>query len=94
MGKPKFTPGPWKIVKYDNDPRYYIHGLGKEVSKVNGYYGFAHFYTKENAQLASIAPEMLNALELLMDAVANKKAHYPIIISKVQAVINKAKGEG
>lgn len=69
MSKNKFTPGPWELIT-DEEEMYYVGG-GYPFVKVadNRYIVFEGRNAEEaiaNAALTSAAPELLEALELII----------------------------
>lgn len=85
----KHTPGPWKIDENKDLPLAVIidddDGMG--IAEIGE-------YTEENianANLIAAAPDMLSALEVVMDTLLNTKES-GWITDKVKNAIKKAKG--
>lgn len=106
--KTKFTPGPWRISNnihgIDNVKCWGVeadiasHGIMPP--------GTPTFYThtiancgstgKANANLIAAAPELLEALEIMLGVIGCNESDYPVYKSKAdkaRAAIRKAKGE-
>lgn len=94
MNNFKFTPGPWNF-KYENFAEYSIsHEIKFEKYSTNPQ--IEVFYQKENAQLASMAPEMLEQLIHILKLEymrCNYKDDFKTVYSKQIAVIQKATGQ-
>jgi hypothetical protein len=85
MSKVKYTPGPW-IAKINNPmSQFFNHTIydnaGNVVLNLNG--------AEDKAHLIAAAPEMLEALELALEASRGNKYAY----GKIRDVIAKARGE-
>lgn len=95
----KHTQGPWKIIDINYHP--YIEKDGFEVCQLfrtaflnDDYSEDIEFENaKANANLIAAAPELLEALEQLLDCVINPDNFDRIVISDAQKAISKAKGE-
>lgn len=80
------TPGPWNVEKV-----HYRHAVVDSAQ--NGKWDLiAETTSRENANLIAAAPEMLEALEAVVDAMQLNK---PVntFVSKVANAIKKAKGQ-
>lgn len=69
----KHTPGPWKLLDFENDERYEVttmestKGFYRSVATVSyGYSEPADTQQHANAKLIAAAPELLSALENLV----------------------------
>lgn len=84
----KHTPGPWFV---------YDRGIGFEVQDANGRQindSFRETFTKEDAELISAAPELLEACEWALnyiDTFTHKDA--PKVCKSLKAALAKARGE-
>ena len=65
MSNQKHTPGPWHVEMNDNYMRLYMPASGLEGDVARGYVG------ESTARLIAAAPELLAALEGLVNFVAN-----------------------
>lgn len=94
MAKTKFTPGPWSIFgplsdKYD--PAYRVSAertLSLTVSACPD--GFVQGENKANAHLIAAAPELYEALELLLSAQGQMEEK---AIKMAKVALAKARGE-
>lgn len=94
----KHTKGPWKI-----EPPHTSIRIAGPMSRVNiicevtasAYAGEAPEYNQEdraNARLIASAPELLEAVEELYEAIDSSIELTPDLLQKVAGVIRKAKG--
>ncbi len=94
MAETKFTPGPWSIfgpLSDKHEPAYRVSAertLSLTVSPCHD--GFVQGENKANAHLIAAAPELYEALELLLSAQGKieEKA-----IKMAQVALAKARGE-
>jgi hypothetical protein len=83
-----YTPGPWEYKNNPYDLKIY-NGLGLEVAQVA--HDWIHGSTQANARLIAAAPELLDALELVVGTY--DEGGWPsatIVIAK--AALEKARG--
>lgn len=86
MSTPKHTPGPWEL----SDCGEHIIGQADQDEIIEVANLSNTLNTKANANLIAAAPEMLEALESVVKAIAE----YQVIDEvKLMAAIKKAKGE-
>jgi len=74
-GKVKeFTPGPWKVQRYDNGNSYAISPVGsaKVIAKLQS----KTFDNKANAHLIAAAPEMYEALKEIYQLLEKHEPHW------------------
>jgi hypothetical protein len=66
----KHTPGPWvaECIGSNGD-----HENPQDIYEINGKTRVAEFVTEANARLIAAAPELLDALVTLLDAVEGKR---------------------
>lgn len=84
--KAKHTPGPWKLVETEDENTSSLHDQ-------NGEFGCC---ISQNAALIAAAPELLEALEAVLQGIAERKASLTQSRNVEQIVVNairKAKGE-
>jgi hypothetical protein len=81
--KTKHTPGPWNNVIFCGDNKYKIEGI--RVKSFD--------QEIENCYLIAAAPEMLEALEVLVDKISNGDEIDEIDLDSVRDLIDKARGE-
>lgn len=88
----KGTPGPWVLDEFDNVVHGNVDGWGrKESVRVSGV-ALPGRVTEEyaaNTRLVSAAPDLLEALQLFLDAQILPEYHQGV----ARAVISKALGE-
>lgn len=112
MSKNKFTPGPWEYGKATNYEGFYIAPKGT-LPTLAGCERFGKNMTvccfnfpgetEANARLIAAAPELLEALENLVETVEQARtakffnwqsgSHTAMMIGNARAAIAKAKGE-
>jgi hypothetical protein len=90
--KREHTPGPWSVGQYPEDPNNYIVTHDQTICTTDqGYYeSAAQIDTAEqaaNAALIAAAPDLLEALEILITHAPNNACE-----TKIRALIAKAKG--
>ena len=97
MNETKWTPGPW-VVQRDSGMYIYITQPHDTKNRVPGYYAEVRRFTSNtkqveaNANLIAAAPELYEALELLV--VTNDNGGWPsaaLVIAR--AALEKARGE-
>ena len=97
MNKTNWTPGPWEVQR-DSGLRIYITQPNDAKNRVPGYYAEVRRFTpnanqvEANAKLIAAAPDLYDALELLVDT--NDSGGWPsaaIVIAR--AALAKARGE-
>ena len=91
----KHTPGPWRVVDSWND--YMVEGQnGEEIIWQDGPHNTPTI-NKANARLIAAAPDLLEALESMLQSflITQSLDDYPIDApcNKARAAIAKAKGE-
>ena len=100
MSEPKFTPGPWRAGKsiYQSQARV----VAEKGGRVADVFAYEEDQSHANATLISLAPEMLNELEVVqkaMLAIAEYSADEEIKESArqhaahINIVVKKASGE-
>lgn len=82
----KYTPGPWQLDKYEQ-----INGIMGESVVLSGFALGGGEVAKANTKLCLAAPDMLEALEAVLNACGPYDSGLPI--EQVKAAIKKAKGE-
>lgn len=86
----KHTRGPWSYSIYRNYVRIYLHGLGR-IDKIYGGDSLRGYCGEANAKLIAAAPEMLDALKLVVDTF--ESGGWPsATIAIAKATIAKAEG--
>ncbi len=78
----KHTPGPWSEPGTFGATRFEVQGSNRRVAVVD---------TIEDARLIAAAPELLDALEGLLNALPSATTHPAI--AQARAAIRKATGE-
>lgn len=98
MEKPQHTPGPW-VLSITGNPMVYAADpiIGPLVASVHdGRNGFGSKESKEtsraNATLIIAAPDMLAALEEIIDA-AEYRGFHPEFLINAHAAVKKARGQ-
>lgn len=98
MTTPQHTPGPW-VISITGNPTVYAADpiIGPLVASVHdGRNGFGSKESKEtsraNATLITAAPDMLAALEELVD-IAEQRGYQPDWLINAHAAIAKARGQ-
>jgi hypothetical protein len=101
MNTTNHTPGPWEIIKKQGSISFKImegnHSIAKRREEFSNvvYETLAENISEENAPLISAAPDLLHALNLLLDklnAHGIKNKHLFDAIEKAEGAISKAKG--
>jgi len=90
MKQPKHTPGPWIVETYHNG----LFKIIKELDKTKSLSGQVWTRLEADAQLISAAPEMLEALEVMVSVyseISQLKETYAM--QKAKDAIAKARGE-
>ena len=82
------TPGPWKYLG-QNEESCFV-GLGPDHKIAVG--GFTWNDAEANARLIAAAPELLEALQMVLDYL-NTGDMRPLDLRKASAAITKARGE-
>lgn len=85
------TPGPWELVKQEDD-----FEIKHKVYFIGSVYDFNQFPENEaNARLIAAAPDLLEALEYMIEEATSGQFSNPSEeeIQKARAAIAKAKGE-
>jgi hypothetical protein len=92
----KYTPGPWELRnEFGMQGLIYPRQAANPVASVTGYYTLTR-QTEANARLIAAAPELLEALELLVSTYFDTSGAHGLnereIVDKAYAAIAKAKG--
>lgn len=91
----RHTPGPWRRVRWPHAGIWYVMGPGEDES-------VADAWTKADANLIAAAPDLLAALEVLLDAPRIRGWSEPSInvnervnhaMTQAEAAIAKARGQ-
>jgi hypothetical protein len=102
----KHTPGPWIVAKNSSDEystsefcRFAIHaegaygGMNLQIATTVGDVHYLEEQEKANANLIAAAPDLLEALNELLDyAWPDNPEHGPRVVREARAAINKAEG--
>ena len=98
MSKPEHTPGPWRVEKHDAARGFSIQALPK-CNPNGSWHSFIHGLSEEDAQLIAAAPDLLEALDEVVDSGQlvccdgeDCVVHGPLI-SQVKDALAKARGE-
>lgn len=96
----KHTPGPWKLLKFDDDEHYTVtnqegtHGFHREIAKVSfGYSEPAETEQHANAALIAAAPDLFAALleaRLWLKEITPRTAQLERDEALIDAAIEKA----
>lgn len=97
----KHTPGPWRVSDDDQDFVHCATDHYHQISAGKGYYGgepntgfgLQGFLSLSDARLISAAPELLDALEEVMDEISGRIELEAGTRFRVCAAIRKALGE-
>jgi hypothetical protein len=94
MSEPKFTPGPWawKTLKDDSDFDALITGAGKEIFIYYTDEEVEHL-SKPDAALIAAAPDLYDALELVLGTDFRDPVCCEKLFTLTQATLEKARGE-
>lgn len=87
----KWTPGPWDV--YDNGDGIRIDGAEITLAFIDGDYRDQDYSIQmANARLIASAPDLLEALDALVNSADNPAQFFDAVIG-ARAAIAKAKGE-
>lgn len=101
--KTKYTPAPWTVLPSE-DGKYYIRIRGVKLgcrykianvlsSSLIGVLEDEDAVTRANARLIAAAPELLEALEELCDAMHDMGFNFDPSLKKAESVVAKVVGE-
>lgn len=87
----KHTPGPWNRIKGDRN----VYSAAGTVCKTPAILGGGSAATnwEANARLIAAAPDLLEALEALLDYAESGWDHFPDVSVNARAAIARARGE-
>lgn len=95
MNRPKFTPGPWKVIPATGyNRRIAISAKGAEKYSSRGpiaLVGKRHKTAMANASLIAAAPEMYSELEYFIDLCERTDCEMYAAVAK--KILRKARGE-
>lgn len=86
--KTKHTPGPWKAELSEDYLELHVWNHNTKIAVVNDPHYGGRELAVHNAALIAAAPEMLEALEVLVAHAPNNECE-----NNIRALIKKAKGE-
>lgn len=98
MKKPKYTPGPWAVGRYPNDPNSYVVTTDQTVCTTDqGYYDNVVDMDQcaANAELIAAAPEMIDVLENVLShfKATGLSPEEHELNTLIYSIIKKAKGD-